>query len=505
MPRTADLDQGFDRIEKKQRPLTPNPWFDAEFNKTTAFGREPGFRVDDIPERLGLLHEDSAVSLSGKEFAKRSITTDLIAIGGVTSANITAKSITSDKVAQAAITASLIGEEFKILEILDALPAVGTAGRLVFLTTDGKIYRDNGTAWVELIMPADVYKHIGGTDIPTVDTAAIADAAIETAKLADAAVEEAKIGAGAATEAKIGAGAITVTKIGTDAVETAKIKAGAIETAKIAAGAVEAVKIAAGAIVAEKIGAGAVTTAKLDALAITAEKIAALAIETGKLAANAITAEKIAANTITADEIAAGAVTADIIATNAVIADKIAANAVTALKIAAGVITADHIAAGTITVDELVVNQRMYWYSAPSTTARNSNNTERTTQSASYVKLKETKINEITGKMNVRFAIGTTLGSPKLAYGRIYKNGSPIGTKRSTGAAWEYFEEAINACTVNDLIQIYCKKTGVGETAHVKDFQLRYDRAVSILAGIELASPAVTVLQTVFSVTNQDP
>lgn len=380
----------------------------------------------------------------------------------------------------------MAGTEFSVIEMLDSLPDAGTAGRLVYLTTDGKLYIDNGSVWLEVIGPEEVQEHLGGEDDPLVDTGAIADAAVETAKIANAAIEAAKIATGAATEAKIGAGAITVTKIGTNAIETAKIKAGAIEAAKIATGAVEAVKIAAGAVVADKIGAGAVTTIKLDALAVTAAKIAALTISAGKIAANAIETGKIAALAVTADKIAAGTITAD--------------------EIAAGTITAAEILAGTITADRLVLTQRVFWYSKSSANLRNSNNTTRTTTGQSYVKKKETRMREITGLMRVDFTIKSS-NATIWAEARLYVNGSPYGPVRSTqSTSGETFIEAITAnLAVNDLVQVYLLIDQPGYTASVWNLQFKYDRAVTVVAGAVLSTALTTVGQTALSMTNQDP
>ena len=42
------------------------------------------------------------------------------------------------------------GSVTKAIEVVSTLPAAGTAGRTVFLTSNGHIYRDNGAAWVSL-------------------------------------------------------------------------------------------------------------------------------------------------------------------------------------------------------------------------------------------------------------------------------------------------------------------------------------------------------------------
>lgn len=46
------------------------------------------------------------------------------------------------------------GVEFEV-EGVPALPIVGRAGRLVFLTTDASLYRDNGVAWERIAQKFD--------------------------------------------------------------------------------------------------------------------------------------------------------------------------------------------------------------------------------------------------------------------------------------------------------------------------------------------------------------
>ncbi|MBA7513320.1 hypothetical protein ES705_05335 [subsurface metagenome] len=242
----------------------------------------------------------------------------------------------------------------------------------------------------------------------------------------------------------------------------------------------------------------ALTEAEIKALYLYPAGNKAVTISGGQIAAETITVDQILARTITADRIALGAITAD----------EIAAGAITADEIDAGTITCDEIHANTITADNLAPEIKTYWYSGVSTNSRNMNVTERTTSSSTYVKVKEMKINEVTGRMNVHFGLLATEGGAKSVQGKIYKNGSPIsGNEWSTSnlITWEYFEEAIDACAVNDLIQIYAKKRGVDEVAKVKDMTLRYDRALSIVWGETLTTPLPTVLQTPFSVTPQDP
>jgi hypothetical protein len=245
--------------------------------------------------------------------------------------------------------------------ILGALPGSGAfEGEIVYLTTDNKLYRWDGSAWTAAVATVDL--------VGTVNTAQIADdaitadkignAAVETAHLANLAVDATKIGNAAVTTAKLAnlavtdailaAGAVITTKIADDAITSPKIIAGAITTAKIAAGAVTANEIAANTILAGNIAAGQITTAKIAAGAVTANEIAANTIVAGNIAAGTITGAKIAAGTITAGNIAALTITAGEIAANTITSGQIAANTITAGEIAANAITSDELAANSV-------------------------------------------------------------------------------------------------------------------------------------------------------------
>lgn len=160
---------------------------------------------------------------------------------------------TSTTVADASLTVAKFAAGLRPVEIFGSLPTTGNvAGRLVFLTTDNKLYRHNGTTFV--------------ASIPTTDLS------------------------GTITSDQITANAITTGKIAAGAVTASQIAADAVNAGKIAAGSITSDKIVANAITADKIAAGSISAAKIEANTITAGKIAAGAIGTSQLAAGAITA-----------------------------------------------------------------------------------------------------------------------------------------------------------------------------------------------------------------------
>jgi hypothetical protein len=256
--------------------------------------------------------------------------------------------------------------ELRPVEVLSALPTTGNfAGRMVFLTTDNKLYRHTGSpsgaaGFTAAVATVDLTGTIseGQLASSSVTAAKIASNAVTAVKIASLAVTEAKVAANAITTAKIAASAVDAAKLATNAVTAekiaelavteAKVAANAITTAKLANLAVDAAKLADGAATEAKIAANAITETKISDNAISSPKIVAGAIVAGKIAANAVTAGSIAANAVQAGNIAAGAVTAGTVAANAITATEIAAGAITANEIAASAVTAVKLAAGSV-------------------------------------------------------------------------------------------------------------------------------------------------------------
>lgn len=247
------------------------------------------------------------------------------------------------------IGATNFPSDLRPIEIVSSLPTANNFdGRQVYLTTDKKVYRYNGTTYVTSVASTD----ISGT---------IADAQI-------AALAATKL-TGTIQGTQITDGAISTEKLAANSVTSANIAAGTIQAGDIAASAITGDKIAANAITADNIAANTITSGQIAAGAITADELAADAVTANKIAANAITAGKIAAGAISADAIAAGVITGDKIAAGAIQADKIAANTITGgLLAAAGIITSaaqienaviDNIVAKNIAVNTLASGARL--------------------------------------------------------------------------------------------------------------------------------------------------
>jgi hypothetical protein len=200
--------------------------------------------------------------------------------------DLTDQIITAGKLADGALLLSKFSSTIRPIEILDALPETDNfEGRVVYLTTDDKVYRHSGSP----AGAAGFSKSVDGSDI-----------------LANTIVANA-IQAGAITAVKLAVNAI--------AVGTAAIEAGAIVNAMIGTAAIDSAKIANAAVVNAKIANAAINSAKIEDLAVNNAKIADLAVDNAKIANAAITNAKIDNLAVSTLKIGADAVTVPITST----------------------------------------------------------------------------------------------------------------------------------------------------------------------------------------------
>jgi len=439
------------------------------------------------------------------------------------------------------------GDEFNVIEILDELPVVGNAGRLVYLTTDDKLYLDDGSAWVVLIVPASVYLHIGGDGEVQIVAGQIAANAVTVNKLTTGLspnLLRAKytdfqsfengdtIGAPYlatvicdTSDFYIGDrcqkltvtgdtyGSIFLGSTTTDYNLRLKPSTKYIVSfyAKASSGTpnVKARIRQDDAVYKYWASTQAITTswARYEGVVETDANLT----NSGVVRLDAFVTDTVVwFDAIQVEEAsAATSPEATPYKPSGIVeihGGQIEADTITADQIDAGTITADEIHAGTITADNLVAGLVSYWYSVASTTTRNSNDAEKDTssQTPTYVKIKETKLNEVTGVMRIYFELKAAEGLG-MVYARIYKNGVALGTIRSrTQTSYYGYTEDLGGFAADDLIQIYACGSS-GESAYVRNFRFQYDRAVSIVAGETLTTPLTTVDQTAFPVTNQDP
>lgn len=134
---------------------------------------------------------------------------------------------------------------------------------------------------------------------------------------------------------------------------------------------------------------------------------------------------------------------------------------------------------------------------------RNSNEPERTTTSATYVKVKECKLNADLAGCRIKFTLqGSGLGCAKA---KVYKNGVAIGAEAlSCDAAPQTQSEDFLGFVKDDLIQIYAQKGSAGG-AKVKFFRFYYIWDMTKIGGFTLVIPIDVTDDPTISITNQDP
>lgn len=267
---------------------------------------------------------DQAVSTAKLQVA--AVTADVLASGAVISTKLADGAVTARALADGAVDATSLASSIKAVEVVSALPTTGNiAGRQVFLTTDGKLYRYYNGVWTAAVAAGDVK--------------------------------------GTLTNSQIVNGAITNSKLAALAVDASKLADGAVSAAKLAQGAVDATKFASGLMPVEIVStlpttgnvAGRTVFLTTDGKLYRYTDNAWTAAVAASDVAGQIVGTQISDGAISTPKLAAGSVTANALAAGSVAADKIAANSITAGQIATGAISATQIAAKAITVDKLLV------------------------------------------------------------------------------------------------------------------------------------------------------
>lgn len=117
----------------------------------------------------------------------------------------------------------------------------------------------------------------------------------------------------------------------------------------------------------------------------------------------------------------------------------------------------------------------------PSDTLRHSNDEQKSTSSTVYVKLKEILVNKpIMGKIRIKFDLKRFGAAEYSVKAQIYKNGSPLGTERSTiSTNYVTFSEDLEiSLNANDKLQIYGLTLTSDNSCFVRNFRLYYDLAI---------------------------
>lgn len=228
-----------------------------------------------VTKGVARYNSDSGFAVATQAFPRNGATTTGAWISAVDEFTGT---ITADQILDGSISGTKFASSIKPVEIVSTLPTTDLVeGRIVYLTTDNKLYRYDGSAWTSSLATSDL----------------------------------------------------------TGFIQANQIAANSITAGQIAAGAIATEELAASAITAEKIAALTITGDKIAANTIAGSKIMSDTIETGHLKAGIITADKIQANTITGDRLAANTITSAYLATSNLItaSAQIADGIVTNLKV----------------------------------------------------------------------------------------------------------------------------------------------------------------------------
>ena len=122
---------------------------------------------------------------------------------------------------------------------------------------------------------------------------------------------------------------------------------------------------------------------------------------------------------------------------------------------------------------------QLYELESSSTNIQASADTERTTVSDTYAKIKEISVDDFGGIIHTTFQAKTD--NPSFAYvARIYINGSAVGTERSgLDTVYTTYTEDISV-SVGDLIQVYAHRSAGTNTTYIQNFRIGFNIIESI-------------------------
>jgi len=134
-----------------------------------------------------------------------------------------------------------------------------------------------------------------------------------------------------------------------------------------------------------------------------------------------------------------------------------------------------------------------------------SNNTQKSTNSTIYVKLKEIKLNEDLALCRIKFDLAGGENINLAVWGRIYKNGTAIGTERKQYTTPATYSEDFTNFLKDDLIQIYCKSIDQYHNATPSNMRFHFDAEIQTISDRVLITPLPITNWFNINPTNQDP
>lgn len=215
-------------------------------------------------------------------------------LGSIPASSITGQ-IISSQIANLAITTAQFAANLTPVEIVGTLPTSGNfAGRTVFLTSDNKLYRYNGSSFIATVATVDLSGTVNGTT-------QITSGSITAASIAAHTITATQIAAGTITATEIAAATITASQIAADTITAGQIAAGAIGTSELAVGGVTGTKIANGTITTTQIAASTITASNMNVSTLSAITANLGTVTAGSITASASISLASATNAVTID------------------------------------------------------------------------------------------------------------------------------------------------------------------------------------------------------------
>jgi hypothetical protein len=162
---------------------------------------------------------------------------------------------------------------------------------------------------------------------------------------------------------------------------------------------------------------------------------------------------------------------------------------------------------GTIQAIENTLNIQIQRFSSLSNVIVFQNNTQRSTTSTSFVKLKEIQLNEAVTQCRLRFRSWVSTGSGGDTYreAAVYLNGSIVGSaiSVSSNSSVIWTHDFTTPLSSGDLIQIYGRRSGTAvPEIFVEDMHICYTTLITEIKGLIISSASPLIIVDVLNATS---
>jgi len=155
----------------------------------------------------------TSVVAGSSDIADDAVGSDQIANDAVGSDQIADDAVGSDQIASGAVDITAFASGIQPVQVVSSLPASASEGDVAYLTTDNKLYRYNGSAWIKAVDGADV-------STGTLPAASIVANSLTAGQIAAGAINTDELAANSVNADKIQAASITVDKLSGDVSES---------------------------------------------------------------------------------------------------------------------------------------------------------------------------------------------------------------------------------------------------------------------------------------------